>query len=52
MLGMYLSIERFDGFLKLIFPKLKFIGEPIENSDEFQAIRMFAISNVNILQFS
>ena len=49
---MNLSIDKFDDFLELIFPDLELdkYGRLVEN-DEFQVIRMFAISNVNIMQF-
>ena len=51
---MNLSIDKFDDFLELIFPDLELdkYGRPIEKNDEYKVIRVFAISNVNILQFS
>ena len=45
-----LSTQKFDVFLDLIFPELKERGFPI-GDDEYKVVRMFAISNVNILQF-
>ena len=48
---MNLSINNFDEFLKLIFPELDEYGRPIGGVDDFQTVRMFAISNVNTLQF-
>ena len=45
---MNLSIKKFDEFLKLIFPELNYGG--LLRGDKFKTVRMFAISNVNIMQ--
>ena len=48
---LYLTNEQLEQFLKVIIPDLDEQGKPIGDNDEFKVVRMFFVSNVNILEF-
>ena len=47
---MNLTIEEFDGFLKLVFPEFDRFGELI-GEDKFKTVRMLFTSMVDIITF-